>query len=271
MHGLGQEQKDELGSRQHLVRRFWATGFGYWRRGGERSAWLLTGGLFALILLNLGISYEVNVWNRTIFDALQQRDSATVLLQGIIYFPLMAISVGLGVLGVYARMTIQRLWRAWLNRRLLDRWLTNSRYYQLNLVKGDHANPEYRLAEDLRLATEAPIDFAAGVISAFLSAVTFIFVLWTIGGALSFDVAGTTVTIPGFLVIAAVIYAVLASGTMGFIGHRFVAVSESKNQAEAEYRYVLTRLRENAESVTLMGGEDEERRTLDESFGAVLD
>jgi len=107
----------------------------------------------------------------------------------------------------------QRLWRAWLNRRLLDRWLANSRYYQLNLVKGDHANPEYRLAEDLRLATEAPIDFAVGVISAFLSAVTFILVLWTIGGTLSFSVAGAIITIPGFLVIAAVIYAVLASGT----------------------------------------------------------
>jgi vitamin B12/bleomycin/antimicrobial peptide transport system ATP-binding/permease protein len=270
MHGLRQEQNDELGSRQYLLRRFWAIGLGYWRLGGERSAWLLTSGLFALILLNLGISYEVNVWNRTIFDALQQRDSTTVLLQAIIYFPLMAISVGLGVLGVYARMTIQRLWRAWFNRRSLDRWLTNSRFYQLNLVKGDHANPEYRLAEDLRLATEAPIDFAAGVISAFLSAVTFIFVLWTIGGALSFDVAGATITIPGFLVIAAVIYAVLASGTMVFIGRRFIAVSESKNQAEAEYRYTLTRLRENAESVTLMGGEDEERRMLDESFWIVL-
>src|SRR5271166_1712886 len=259
MHGLGQEQKGELGSRQYLLRRFWATGFGYWRLGGERSAWVLTGGLFALILLNLGIAYEMNVWNRAMFDALQQRNSATVLLQGIIYFPLMAISIGLGVLGVYARMTIQRLWRAWLNRRLLDRWLANSRYYQLNLVKGDHANPEYRLAEDLRVATEAPIDFAVGVMSAFLSAVTFILVLWTIGGNLSFNVAGATITIPGFLVIAAVIYAVLASGTMVFIGHRFVAVAENRDQAEAEYRYTLTRLRENAESVALMGGEREER------------
>ena len=132
------------------------------------------------------------------------------------------------------------------------------------LGQGRSRNPEYRLAEDLRVATEAPIDFAVGVMSAFLSAVTFILVLWTIGGNLSFNVAGATITIPGFLVIAAVIYAVLASGTMVFIGHRFVAVAENRDQAEAEYRYTLTRLRENAESVALMGGEDEERRTLDE-------
>jgi putative ATP-binding cassette transporter len=76
MHGLGREQKDKLGSRQYLLRRFCASGFGYWRVGGERSAWLLTSGLFCLILLNLGVSYELNVWNRTIFDGLQQRDSA---------------------------------------------------------------------------------------------------------------------------------------------------------------------------------------------------
>ena len=71
--------------------------------------------------------------------------------------------------------------------------------------------------------------------------------------------------------IAAALYALLASGLMVFIGRRFVTVAESKNQAEAEYRYVLTRVRENAESIALMGGEDEERRTLDQSFGTVLD
>ena len=97
------------------------------------------------------------------------------------------------------------------------------------------------------------------MLTAVLSAVTFILVLWTIGGALTFTIAGATITIPGFLVLAAMIYAVLASGSMVFIGRRFITVSENKNQAEAEYRYVLTRLRENGESIALLGGEDEER------------
>jgi putative ATP-binding cassette transporter len=270
MHGLGHVHKGELGRRRDMLRRFWATGLGYWRRNGERSAWVLTTGLAALIFLNLGVSYEMNLWSRTIFDALEQRNSAEVLFQTIIYFPLMAISVGLGVLGIYARMTMQRLWRAWLNRRLLDRWLVNGHYYQLNLVTGDHANPEYRLADDLRIATEAPIDFVVGLTSALLSAATFIFVLWTIGGALSFEAAGATITIPGFLVVAAVIYAGLASGSIVFIGRRFVTVSEAKNQSEAEYRYILTRLRENAESIALMGGQDEERRIVEGCFKTVL-
>jgi len=69
-----------------------------------------------------------------------------------------------------------------------------------------------------------------------------------------------SIIIPGFLVVAALIYAVAASGFMVFIGRRFIAVSESKNQAEAEYRYVLTRVRENAESIALLRGDDEERK-----------
>ena len=57
---------------------------------------------------------------------------------------------------------------------------------------------------------------------------------------------------------------------MVFIGRRFVAVSENKNQAEAEYRYALTRVRENGESIALLGGEEEERNGIDETFANVL-
>ena len=141
--------------------------------------------------------------------------------------------------------------------------------YQLDLIRGDHKNPEYRIADDVRVATEAPVEFVTGITTAVLSAVTFIVVLWTIGGSLSLNIGGLTVFIPGFLVIAAVIYAVLASAAMVFIGRQFVTVSENKNQAEAEYRYVLTRLREHGESIAVLGGEAEERSAVDRSLTTV--
>ncbi|MES2907266.1 MAG: ABC transporter ATP-binding protein/permease, partial [Pseudomonadota bacterium] len=150
------------------------------------------------------------------------------------------------------------------------RWLRNGHYYQLNLISGDHGNPEYRIAEDLRIATDAPVDFVHGVMTASISALTFITVLWTIGGSLTLPFNGSTITIPGFLVIAAILYALIASGLMLRVGRSFVAVSESKNQAEAEYRYHLTRVRENGESIALLGGEDEERAGVNRSFVGVL-
>ena len=255
---------------QYLLRRFWENAAGFWGKGGKRLSWGLAGLLLLIIHLNLATSYCMNVWTRGIFDALQKRDSETILLLSMIYLPLLAASITFSVLQVYARMTTQRRWREWLNNQLVNRWLMNARYYQLNLARDAPRNPEYRVADDIRIATESPVDFVTGMITAVLSAATFIVVLWTIGGALTVHFGRMTITIPGFLVLAAVIYALAASGSMVFIGRRFIAVSENKNQAEAEYRHVLTRLRENGESIALAQGADEERNGVDRSLRMVL-
>src|SRR5215510_69339 len=259
----------EKARKSYLLKRFWVSARGFWGESGERIAWIASVGLPLLIVFYVAVQYGINVWNRKIFDAIEKRDSVTVLWLSAVFFPLALTSVMLGVAQVYARMGIQRRWRAWLTNQMVSRWLNHGRYYQLNLVAGEHKNPEYRIAEDLRVATDAPVDFVAGVTSALLSAITFIVVLWTIGGALNVSLGGTTLTIPGFLVIAAIAYAGLASSAMAVIGRRFVAISESRNQAEAEFRYVLTRVRENGESIALLGGEAEERDGIDKSFRRV--
>jgi vitamin B12/bleomycin/antimicrobial peptide transport system ATP-binding/permease protein len=260
----------EQARKRYLLKRFWISARGFWGKSGYRIAWIATIGLFLLIVVNVAVQYGINVWNREIFDAIEKRDSAAVLWLSAVFFPLAFASVGLGVAEVFARMGIQRRWRAWLTDNVLSRWLSNGRYYQLNLVAGDHKNPEYRIAEDLRIATDAPVDFVAGVTSALLSAATFIAVLWTIGGALTVSLGGAILTIPGFLVVAAIAYAAIASTAMAVIGRKFVAISESRNQAEAEYRYVLTRVREHGESIALLGGEVEERDGIDKSLRSVL-
>jgi putative ATP-binding cassette transporter len=270
--GLADLSPDEAerARKQYLLKRFWITARGYWGPNGGRLAWIASMALLVLIVATVTVQYGINVWNRRIFDAIEKRDAASVLWLSGIFFPLAFGSVLLGVTQVYMRMAIQRRWRAWLTNTVVGRWLNNGRYYQLNLVGGDHENPEYRIAEDLRIATDSPVDFVAGVTSALLSAATFIVVLWTIGGALSLTLGGVAISIPGFLVIAAVLYSAIASASIAVIGRRFVAISEAKNQAEAKFRYVLTRVRENGESIALLGGEQEERDGINSTFGDVL-
>lgn len=263
-------EQAEQARKDYLLTRFWISARGFWGRNGDRLAWLYSIGLVVLIVLTVGFQYGINVWNRAIFDAIEKRDAASVFHLTAVFFPLAIGSIVLGVAQVFARMGIQRRWRAWLTASVLTRWLKNGRYYQLNLVGGDHKNPEYRIAEDLRVATDSPVDFLAGVTSALLSAVTFIVVLWTIGGALTVTLGGSAITIPGFLVIAAILYAAIASGSILVIGRQFVQVSEDKNQAEADFRYTLTRVRENGESIALLGGEEEEREGIDRNFTNVL-
>lgn len=264
-HDMTPEEVEEA-RKAFLLKRFWISARGFWGRQGDRLAWPLSIGLLVMIGINVGFQYGINVWNRGLFDAIEQRNADGVYSLGSIFPFLVLGSVGLVSSQVYVRMRMQRRWRSWLTKGLTGRWLASGRYYQLNLIDGDHQNPEARISEDMRIATEAPVDFTAGVISAFVSASTFIVVLWTIGGALTLQIAGSTVTIPGFLVIAAVVYAIITSSAIAFIGRNFVKVSETKNQVEAEFRYTLTRVRENGESIALLGGEEEERDDLDRRF-----
>ena len=263
-------EEAEQARKRYLLKRFWISARGYWAlRRGSWLAWTLSIGLLFLIAANVGFQYGINVWNREIFDAIEQRNGPRVYFLGALFPPLVLGSVALVTIQVYVRMKIQRGWRSCLTRALISRWLANGRYYQLNLIGGDHQNPEARMSEDLRIATESPVDFIAGVISAFVSASTFIVVLWTIGGALTLPVGGAMITIPGFLVVTAVLYAIITSGSIAFIGRKFVLVSEAKNQVEAEFRYTLTRIRENGESIALLGGEEEEQSDLGRTFANV--
>ena len=256
--------------RRRLFARFWKAASGFWTGVRRREAWFLTLTLLAIILGQLFVQYRLNVWNRQIFDALEKRDISLVGSLALLFVPLALAAVAFNVGSVWGRLTTQRAWRAWLTDYQIDRWLKNGRYYQLNLVKGQHENPEFRIADDTRIATESPVDFAFGVTTAILTAITFISVLWAVGGAISFEWNGRTIEIPGYLVFVAVIYSIITTTAMLFIGRRFVQVAEDKNQAEAEFRYAATRLRENGESIALLGGEPEERSGLSVALGNVI-
>src|SRR6478672_6375656 len=254
-----------------LVRRFWRTARGFW--SAQRSwkvAWLMTACLILLVVAQLFFSYQLNLWNKAIFDALEKKDSATVLHQAMIFIPLAAGSIAVAVCVVYARMRTQRRWRAWLTEHTMTRWLAKGRYYQLNLIEGEHKNPEARIADDIRIATEQPVDFAVGILSALLTSVTFMGVLWSVGGNLDINIGGTQLFIPGYLVIAVLIYCVIISGLMMLIASSFVPTAERKNQVEAEFRFALTRVREYGESIAILGGEKEERAGLDKLLSKVI-
>jgi vitamin B12/bleomycin/antimicrobial peptide transport system ATP-binding/permease protein len=256
---------------KHLVRRFWRTAKGFWF--SERSwkvAWLMTAVLVALVIGQLVFQYQLNVWNKAIFDALEKKDGPGVLTQAMIFVPLAIGSIAVAVAVVYARMRMQRRWRAWLTEHAMTRWLAKGRYYQLNLIEGDHKNPEARIGDDIRIATEQPVDFAVGILSAALTSATFMGVLWSVGGNLTINIGGTEYFIPGYLVLAVLMYCAIISGLMLLIARSFVPTAERKNQVEAEFRAALTRVREYGESIAILGGEKEERSGLDKLLNKVI-
>ena len=247
-----------------LLRRFAILSLGFWRGRTAVKAWGFTLGLFAALLLNLGAAIAVNGWSKFFFDALQYKDERRILLSIYLVLGLALVSALTGALLQQVRMRFQLRWREWMTKTLVRRWMERRRFYQLSILDLVD-NPEARIAEDGRLAIELFVDFTAGVTNAALTAASFVGVLWFIGGSLTLF----GVEIPGYLVIAAVLYSGITSFGVLLIGRPLVARVEQKAAAEAEFRYELTRTRENAETIALIGGDEDERVKLGASFDAL--
>jgi len=239
-------------NQKFLLCRFWQSASGFWFGW---HVWGVTGLLIAVVLLQLLIQYWLNFWNRDFFNALERKDSYALWAQAQLFVPLAAGSLVLALASVWGRMTAQRNWREWLTKHLIDYWLGTARHGRLKSIAREHEYPEYRLAEDTRIATDAPIDLALGLLTSLLNAITFLSILWSVGGDLIVDIFGVSVTLPRYLVIAVIAYSVLLAGTMLFVGRRLTPVIEEKNEAEAALRSAAGRLREVSEG-TVMGHKD---------------
>ena len=255
--------------RPFSARLFLARASGFWQGPNSRSAWLWTAGALALVFANLAINVGINRWNKWFFDALERKDGSTLAAAVVVIVVLILVGAAFAVAMVWCRMTLQVKWRQWLTGQALERWLSEQRYYRLAVTDEEQMNPEYRIADDLRLASEPVVEFAIGFINAVLAAVTFVGILFWVGGSLTIDIGGTSVWIPGYIAIAAVLYATATSVLTYLIGSPLVDRVAAKNESEAQFRYELTRVRENAESIALIKGADDERDRLNATFSDV--
>ena len=253
-----------------LTARFWRTASGYWRPPGASGAWLLTAALIGNTVLQLALQYRLNYWSRDFFDAFGRRDGPVLQAEAWLFLVLAGSSILVAILSVWTRMTTQRKWRAWLTRLLLDRWLVDKRFHHLHFPQSEDENPEFRIAEDARVATEAPVNLAAGFLTALLSAFVFIGVLWNVGGDLDVLVLGYMLTIPKYLVITVMIYSALLTLGMTFIGRRMTHVIERKNAAEAQFRSVAISLREFGPAGPVAGDAPAQQHLLSEAFNDVV-
>jgi vitamin B12/bleomycin/antimicrobial peptide transport system ATP-binding/permease protein len=260
----------ERGSSGGSSRKFLSTALGYWTGPQRFTAWFWTGAALLLLLANLAINVGINRWNKWFFDALEAKDGGALGLALVTIVALVVLGAAFAVGMVRCRMTLQVKWRQWVTEAILARWLSDQRYYRLAITDEEQLNPEYRMADDVRMATEPVIEFAAGFTNALLSAIAFVSILFVVGGAIDLSIGTTTFRVPGYLAFAAVFYAACVSLLTYAIGNPLVDRVAAKNEAEAQFRYELTRVRENAESIALIKGADDERERLTETYGEAV-
>lgn len=257
-------------SRRSRTRQFFRAALRYWRGRTRWQAWALTITVLVFIAAQTAAAVGINRWNRWFFDALEKRDVGAVwATTGWLPFLLGAASLSMCGL-VISRMLLQVRWRENLTRRLAGWWIADQRYYRLGFLAKNMTAPEYRVAEDVRLAIEPLVELAIGLITAFVTAATFAAILWQVAGSAEFTLGGTVIVIPSYMAVAAVAYAAIASLGAYLAGRPLVARVAHKNEMEAQFRAEMTRLRENAESIALIKGDADERSSVGESYGKVV-
>ena len=239
--------------RQTGGRRFLMLAGAYWRC--ERK-WQVRGAVLLLVLLTIAqvaLAIWISYWNRDLFDALEARSGADLLRLVAVFALIFALTMGVTALHMHIKRWIQLDWRRWLTALLLDHWLAHGHLYRLQLAAGDHDNPDGRIAEDIRIAIEVAVAQAHSLLYSLLILGSFIDILLSVSG--SALLPGTSIAVPGYLVVAAFLYA--GAGTvLGLLFGRPLIRSTNRLQTvEANLRFGLARDREHAESITLLRGE----------------
>ena len=254
------------------------------------SARLLLGAIIALDLSRVGMTVLLSFWNNAFYNALQDKnwdDFIGLLLfwrqtkDG--FFPgfcvIATIYIGVAIYRTYLSQWLEIRWRRWMTERLIDDWLAHRAYFRLSLqlpqdggseadpMRVSADNPDQRIAEDTREFVEETLKQGLGLLSSIVTLVSFLTILWTLSGAMV--VWG--VSIPGYLVWVALVYAMLGTWLTHRVGRPLVMLDFLRQRVEANFRFSLARLRENVEGVALHRGEAAEGAALKRRFAALAD
>jgi vitamin B12/bleomycin/antimicrobial peptide transport system ATP-binding/permease protein len=235
--------------------------------------WAGRGLLAAVIAIELStvtINVLINQWNSRFYNALQERNWDTFVYELGVFSVLAGSYIMLAVYQLYLNQWLQIRWRNWMTRQYLDRWLAGANHYRMQLLGDAADNPDQRIAEDIKQFIESTLAIGIGLLSAIVTLGSFAVILWTLSSEAPLHLFGMSMSIPGYLVWAALVYAIVGTALTHLIGWPLVSLNFRQQRFEADFRFNLVRVRENSEQISLLQGETAERGRLLDRFGQVV-
>lgn len=249
----------------------WRIAAPYFFRSEDRWAGrLLLVAVIGIELSIVAITVLINEWNADFYNALQDRDWDAFVFQ-LGYFCLLAAAfIVLAVYQLYLNQWLQIRWRRWLTGQYLEHWLAGANHYRMQLLGDAADNPDQRIAEDVRLFIELSLAIGLQLLNSCVTLVSFMAILWALSAAAPLHLFGVDVGIPGYLFWAALIYAVAGTAITHWIGRPLIPLNFQQQRYEADFRFGLMRVRENAEQIALLDGEQAETDRLLDRFARVV-
>ncbi len=254
------------GTKRRFLSDLWALTKPYWKSEEKFKSGLL---LAVIIGMSLGIVYLnvlFNEWNNLFYNSLQNKDVDAFFRLFGRFAILAALFIIVAVYQIYLRQMLQIRWRRWLTERLVARWLDAHNYYRLRFENGLTDNPDQRISEDINGFIEQTLSLTLGFLEAVVSLASFSVILWNLSG----DIHILDLPIPGSMLWAALLYAGIGSVLTHLIGRPLIRLNFFQQRYEADFRYSLVGVRENAEPIALYGGEAQEARGLSVRFAGVV-
>ena len=231
---------------------------------------ILLGAIIAIELSTVAINVMLNQWNNRFYNALQERNWDNFVWELLFFCALAAAFIVLAVYQLYLNQWLQIRWRRWLTRQYLDRWLANANHYRMQLLGDAADNPDQRISEDINLFIERTLTITVGLLSAIVTLFSFVVILWSLSAAAPLHLFGASLAIPGYLVWAALLYAIVGTTLTHLVGWPLVGLNFRQQRFEADFRFNLVRVRENSEQIALLRGETDEREQLLDRFGRLV-
>jgi putative ATP-binding cassette transporter len=258
-------------TKRGFLRQAWELAWPYWKSEEKWSAIALLVAVIMLNLITVALNVRLNRWNNDFYDALQQYNWTEFWRQfaifGVIAFALILVAV----YSLYLRQVLHIRWRRWLTHRFLKNWLDDQSYYRMQLNQATTDNPDQRISDDLDRFATITLGLSLGLLSSFVTLVSFLSILWTLSGALTIPLGGgAQINIPGYMVFAALIYAVGGTFLTRWIGYPLIRLNFDQQRYEADFRFSMVRLRENAENVAFYAGEARELDTFQTRFARIV-
>ncbi|MET0312748.1 MAG: SbmA/BacA-like family transporter, partial [Burkholderiaceae bacterium] len=257
------------------AKKTWALAAPYFRSEQKWKARAFLAAIVALNLLSVYLYVLYTEWYKFFYDAMESRNQPEFWAQLLRFTWIAFAMIIVPVYKFYLTQLLEIRWRQWMTDHYLTRWLSGNAYYRIELSRYSGAqsspdNPDQRIQEDLNLFTTYSISLSMGLLNALVTLVTFITLLWSIGGSFSFTAGGTAYEIQGFMVWAALAYCITGTVITHYIGRRQIPLNFQQQRYEADFRHHMVRIREYSEAIALDKGEKVERRQLDTRFTKVV-
>ncbi|MDO4627312.1 MAG: ABC transporter ATP-binding protein/permease [Pasteurellaceae bacterium] len=226
-------------------------------------------GLIALLLIFVLLEVRISVLNtffyNGLYSALGDKNVNAFWFFASINAGLVVFKIIHSILNYLLRQTFEIHWLAKLNQIMLARWLQNKNYYRIKYEKNLPDNIDQRIEQDAREFITGTVDLFEGILSAIVSIVEFTAILATLSGV--FVLMGFPLPDMVFYIYA---FIILATSISVLIGHPLVKMNFDKERLSGDYRYLLIRVRDNAESIAFYSGEQNEWQNLSQKFNAII-